>query len=220
MPDNDLARRLRSFGPIGIIAILVILAGNLLFVPFSAILVLIWAQVSETPWSDLGFVRPRSWPLAILGGIVLGAALKLLLKIIVMPLLGAPPVNPAYHYLAGNRSAILFALYMLIIGAGFGEETVFRGFLFERLGRLLGPSTAARIAIVVFTSILFGAAHYSVQGLAGTEQAVITGLTFGSIFMVTRSIWMPMIAHASFDLVAYAIIYFDLETKFAHLVFR
>jgi CAAX protease family protein len=220
MPSQDIAPRLRSFGPIAILAIVIILAGNILFAPLSAILVLVWAQESETPWNELGFVRPRSWPLAILGGIVLGAALKLFLKIIVMPLLGAPTVNSAYHYLAGNRAAIPFTLYMLIIGAGFGEETLYRGFMFERLGRLLGSSTSAKIGIVVFTSLVFGAPHYPVQGLAGAEQAVITGLVFGSIFMVTRSIAMLMIAHASFDLVAYAIIYFNLETRFAHLLFR
>jgi hypothetical protein len=52
---------LRRFGPIGILAILLILAGNLLFVPLSALLVLLWARLSETPWRDIGFVRPRSW---------------------------------------------------------------------------------------------------------------------------------------------------------------
>jgi membrane protease YdiL (CAAX protease family) len=73
---------------------------------------------------------------------------------------------------------------------------------------------------VLVTSILFGLAHYSEQGLAGVEQATIVGLVFGSIFAVTQRIWMLMIAHASFDLAAYAIIYWDLETAVATSIFK
>src|SRR5438270_248600 len=156
----------------------------------------------------------------IVGGIVFGVAFKFALKAIVMPLFGADPVNHAYHYLAGNRAAIPFALFALTVGAGFGEETVFRGFLFERLGKLFGSSIAAKTAIVAITSIWFGLAHYSVQGLAGTEQAIITGLTFGAIVAITGRIWMVMIAHAAFDLTAYAMIYWNVETPVAHFLFR
>ena len=149
-----------------------------------------------------------------------GVAFKFALKAIVMPLFGADPVNHAYHYLAGNRAAIPFALFALTVGAGFGEETVFRGFLFERLGKLFGSSIASKTAIVAITSIWFGLAHYSVQGLAGMEQAMITGLAFGAIVAITGRIWMAMIAHAAFDLTAYAMIYWNVETPVAHFLFR
>lgn len=52
------------------------------------------------------------------------------------------------------------------------------------------------------------------------EQATIVGLVFGTIFAVTGRIWMLMCAHAAFDLTAPAIIYWDLESDVAHLVFR
>jgi len=48
--NDRLAARLRRFGPLGILAILVILAGNVLLVPLSAVLVLLWAWRSRTPW--------------------------------------------------------------------------------------------------------------------------------------------------------------------------
>ena len=35
-------------------------------------------------------------------------------------------------------------LFAVIVGAGFGEETVFRGYLFERLGKLFGPGVAPK----------------------------------------------------------------------------
>jgi membrane protease YdiL (CAAX protease family) len=217
--DDRIASGLRGFGPLGIVSILVILAGDLILKPLSAVLVLSWARWSRTPWREIGYARPRSWIGALAVGLAFGSAFKLLMKTIVMPLLGAPPINSAYHYLAGNRAMIPAALFAMIVTAGFGEETVFRGYLFERLGKLFGSGVGARTAIVLLTAGLFGLGHYADQGLAGAEQATITGLVFGTIFAITGRIWMLMIAHAAFDLTAYAIIYWDLESDVAHLVF-
>jgi len=211
---------LRGFGTVGILWILAILSGNIVVVPLSAVLVLVWARLSETPFAAIGYVRPRSWPRTIVAGVVLGAVLKLLLKSVVMPLLGADPVNRAYHYVAGNPGALPFMLYAVIVGAGFGEETVFRGWMFERLRALLGHGRSVTVAIVLVTSALFAAAHYCTQGIAGSEQALITGLVFGSLYAMTGELPMIMIAHAAFDVVALALIYWDVETPVAHLIFR
>lgn len=218
--DDSLAASLRGFGPLGVLAFLVIILGNLVVVPLSAVLVLVWARRSRTPWREIGYVRPASWTRTLAGGLTFGIALKLLMKMIVMPLLGADPINQAYHYLAGNRAALPGMLFALIVGAGFGEETVFRGYMFERLGKLLGPGVGAQTSIVLLTASWFGLAHYPEQGLAGAEQGAIVGLVFGTIFAVTGRIGMLMCAHAAFDLTALAIIYWDLETYVAHLVFK
>ena len=224
-PDDRFAAGLRGFGPLGILAMAVILlSGNvfvapMVIVPLGALLVLLWVRLSGTTWRQIGYVRPRSWALTLAGGILLGVALKFLMKAIVMPLLGADPINHAYHFLAGNRALLPAAAYSMIVGAGFGEETIFRGYLFERFGKLFGPGVRARIAIVLLTSVWFGLAHYSDQGLAGAEQATINGLVFGTIMAKTGRIWMPMAAHAAFDLTALAMIYWNLEADVAHLVF-
>jgi membrane protease YdiL (CAAX protease family) len=219
-PGDRFAAGLRGFGPLGILAILVILAGNLIVAPLSAILVLVWAKGSRTPWREIGYVRPRSWVGNLAIGIAFGSAFKLLMKAIVMPLLGADPINQAYHYLAGNRAAVPGFLFAVIVGAGFGEETVFRGYMFERFGKLFGHGVGAKTLIVLLTSIWFGLLHYPFQGLAGAEQAMIVGLVFGTIFAITGRLWMLMCAHAAFDLTAYAMIYWNLESDVAHLVFK
>jgi len=218
--NDKFPARLRGFGPLGILAILVILGGNFIIAPLSAVLVLIWIKLSGTPWPEIGYVRPRSWTKTILIGIVFGVALKFTLKALVMPLFGAPPTNQAYGFVAGNRAAIPWMLYASIVMAGFGEETFYRGWMFERLAKLFGPSTGAKIAIVLITTILFASVHYPEQGLPGVEQACITGLVFGSIFVVTGRIFMLMIAHAAFDLTALWIIYYGFETQIAHLIFK
>ena len=218
--DDDFAARLRGFGPLGILSVLVILAGNFVLAPLSAVLVLVWARYSRTPWREIGYVRPRCWTCGLAIGVGFGIALKLAMKAIVMPLLGADPINQAYHYLVGNRAAIPGMLFVLIVGAGFGEETLFRGYMFERLGKVFGPGVGSKAAVVLITSVVFGLAHYSVQGLPGAQQGTIFGLVFGTIFAATGRLWMLMCAHASFDLTAYAIIFWDLETRVAHLVFK
>ena len=204
---------LRGFGPLGLAAILIILAGNFLFAPLSAVLVLLWAYASQTPWHELGFVRPKSWTRSIVIGAFFGAVFKLVMKAIVMPLLGAPAVNAHYHFLTGNTAALPGMIATLIIVAGFGEETLYRGYMFERLGKLVGSSRRAKIAIVLITTTLFAAAHYPDQGIPGVEQAVFTGLVFGGIFAVTGELFMLMVAHATFDLVALALIYWNVEAK-------
>src|SRR5215472_3521425 len=89
--------RLRGFGPAGLLAMVVI--------PFSgtaaigAILVLVWARLTLTPWRELGFVAPRSWARALAVGVSLGVAFKFVMKALVMPLFSADSVNHAYHYL-------------------------------------------------------------------------------------------------------------------------
>jgi Type II CAAX prenyl endopeptidase Rce1-like len=62
--------------------------------------------------------------------------------------------------------------------------------------------------------------HYSLQGVAGVEQATVVGLVFGTIFAITGRIFLLMCAHAAFDLTALAIIYWNLEPYVAHLVFK
>ncbi len=218
-PDDPFAASLRGFGPVGLLAILLVVLTSA-FKPLNAILVLVWTWRSHTPWREIGYVRPKSWLGTLAVGIIFGCAFKLLMKAIVMPLLGAPEINSAYHYVIGNRAALPGLMFTMIVGAGFGEETVFRGFLFERLGKLFGTGTGAKVSIVLLTSALFALGHYANLGLPGVEQAMITGLVFGTIFAITGQIWMVMCAHAAFDLAAVAIIYWNLEATVAHLMFK
>lgn len=215
---------LRGFGIAGIVAMLVILfTGNIpvnnIILPVGAILVLVWVKISNTPWRGIGYIRLKNISKTICIGIIFGVFLKFFMKAIVMPLLGADPVNQAYHYLSGNPSLIPTTLWAMLV-AGFAEETVFRGFMFERLRKLFGWSIYSKIFIILFTSILFGSAHYHNQGIPGVEQALVTGIVFGTVFAINNNIWLVMIAHSVFDLTAYAMIYWNKETDVAHLIFK
>jgi membrane protease YdiL (CAAX protease family) len=218
--QKNLAVQLRSFESLGLLGIAIILAGALVNGMVGATLVMLWVVLSKTPWREIGYVRPRNYAATIAGGVAFGAALKLLLKAVVMPLLGTDPINRAYHLLAHNSAPLPGFLLLVVVSAGWGEETFWRGYLFERLGHMFGSSVATKTTVVLLTAVLFGIAHYPGQGRGGVVQAIITGLTFGSIFAYTGRLVFVMIAHAAFDVAAVLIIYFDVEARIAHLVFR
>jgi membrane protease YdiL (CAAX protease family) len=188
--------------------------------PFGGIAVLLWTRWSGTPLAAIGYCAPRRPLLAIGAAIALGIGLKLVMKAIVLPLLSAPPTNAAYQGLVGNPALLPSLVFASIVAGGFGEETYWRGFLFERMGKLLGTGPAAILATISLTSLLFAAHHYFDQGLPGVEQAVFTGFVFGAMFLRMKTLWPVMAAHAAFDLTAVAIIYAGFEEPIAHLVFR
>ena len=82
----------------------------------------------------------------------------------------------------------------------------------------VGRDRAAHPALVEVCGRLGGDDLF--QGLPGAEQAAILGLVFGTIFAITGRIWMVMFAHAAFDVIAVLIIYWNLESYVAHLVFK
>lgn len=195
---------------------MILLVGNLA----GAALVLIWAVASGTPWRDLGFVRPRHGAIDLVIAFVAGVLFKILMKAVVMPLLGFGAINSTYHYLSGNTAGFLLTLLWVIVGGGFGEELIWRGFLFERLGTFLGPRANAKVIVVVVTSILFASAHYFDQGIPGAVQATMTGLVFGATYARMRTIWPVMVAHAAFDVAALVMIYWNLEEPISQLLFH
>src|SRR5258708_7892408 len=217
--STDTAQRLRQFGPLGVVAMLAIFASSLLGFIVTAILVFVWARYSNTPLRALGFRALRHPALTLFAGLALGIALKMALKSIAMPLLGAPAMNQTYHYVAGNAAALPWLIATVLISATFGEEVFFRGYLFERLGPLVGTSPTALFATVLVTSGLFALAHYHDQGLPVAGQALMTGLVLGGIYAWRKEIWLPMIVHAAYDLTAILIIYMDWEEAVARLIF-
>jgi CAAX protease family protein len=216
--DTQVRRRGWLVELVWILAIL--LAGNLL----GAALVFVWAWWSRTPLARLGFVRPnwtgssrvvRVVALGVFGGI----ALKLVVKALIMPALGLDAINHAYSYVTGNRSALWRMLLFVIVGGGIGEETIWRGFLFDRI-KTLRSGRVGQLPIVIGTSLAFAAAHYADQGAPGAVQAIVTGLTLGGIYALSGTIWTPMLVHAAYDVTALLIIYWNLESGLAGALFR
>ena len=96
------------------------------------------------------------------------------------------------HFLPRN-SEDLRAFFKLSFTAGCVEEILYRGFLLWYLG-LVMPLWAA----VVASSVLFALGH-SYQGVGGGIKTGLVGLAFGALYVLTGSIWLPILAHILLD---------------------
>jgi uncharacterized protein len=217
--SDPFAEQLRGLGPVGIAAVGVVLLAQVL-APLSGLLVLVWRWRSHTSWSQLGYVKWPRWGRGVALAVIAGAALKVFMKALVMPVVGAPATNSSYQYLSHNAGALPGMLATVVIIGGFSEETVFRGYLFERLRKFLGETTGAKALILLLTTFLFAAVHYPEQGIAGVEQALVTGLVLGAMFSLKGNLWSVMVTHVAFDVTAVMLIYWGVEASVAHLIFK
>ncbi|WP_405227149.1 CPBP family intramembrane glutamic endopeptidase [Lentisalinibacter sediminis] len=85
------------------------------------------------------------------------------------------------------------AFVALSITAGVVEETLFRGWLIWYLQAWM-PLTAA----VLVSSLLFGLAHVY-QGPAGIAKTGVMGLLLALLYLLSGSLWLPIVAHAMVD---------------------
>ncbi len=86
------------------------------------------------------------------------------------------------------------AFVALSVTAGIVEETVFRGWLLWYLQGWL-PLWAA----VVVSSALFGLAHLY-QGATGVAKTAVVGLAMALLYLLSGSLWLPILAHAMIDI--------------------
>jgi membrane protease YdiL (CAAX protease family) len=88
----------------------------------------------------------------------------------------------------------------LSITAGVVEEIVYRGFMLWYLAHFM-PLWAA----VLLSSVAFGLGH-SYQGLSGGVRTGLVGLVFAVLYVVSGSIWLPILGHALLDILQGAMI--------------
>ncbi len=112
----------------------------------------------------------------------------------------------------------LVRFYGLSITAGIVEEILWRGFLIWYLDQFMPLWGAALVS-----TIGFGLAH-AYQGLAHLPQITIVGAAFAGLYLLTGSIWLPVILHAAVDILqgrlAYDVIYRSTNGGTVNLIDR
>lgn len=174
---------------------------------------LIWLllRIRRESWSTIGWFRPRRPWLAIGIGVVAGVSMELLAVHFTTPRISAFfGVEPDYSELASVRGNAKLLLVFLVFSwtiAAVGEEICFRGFLMQRLARIFGGTSAAWVASLVLSSVLFGWGHTE-QGVAGWVQEGLSGLLLGILFLATgRNLVVPIVAHGVSNTLAFVLIY-------------
>jgi membrane protease YdiL (CAAX protease family) len=88
----------------------------------------------------------------------------------------------------------------LVLSASVGEEILYRGFLISYLAHYTGTTALGLCLAVALPAVLFGVCH-CYQGLHAVAKIALLATLFGAIFVVTGSLWIPMILHFLVDLI-------------------
>lgn len=118
-------------------------------------------------------------------------------------LFGRPQAASAVTQLPQDPWAFLLDIAVVTwLLIAFGEETVFRGFVLDRLLRLVGSSRAGTWIAIVLQAAWFGSLHAS-QGLSGMVMTGTIGLVFGWYYLekLRGNLWPLIIVHGSADTV-------------------
>ena len=169
--------------------------------------------VDQSVASLLGFRIPdagkalRAIPVVIGGGITL--FLVIVAQNVVLKLVGlAPesiPEQPVIELLRKDpRMEIAAAItFFAVIVAPFSEEILFRGTLYLPLRSKIGPVYAC-----IIVSVIFGAIHLYLWGFV---YLFVVGLIFVILAETTRSLLVPIAAHAVHNALMVAALFAGLD---------
>jgi membrane protease YdiL (CAAX protease family) len=135
---------------------------------------------------------------ALLGIAILPALFMLVVLVLVVINRFAPYLhnvlrNPMENMLRTRGNAMIFAVVVMV--AGGVREEVQRGFIAHRFGQYLG---GALWGVAVY-SVFFGFLHFE-QGYDAMIATGLLGFVWGLLYISRRSIVVPMVSHAAFNL--------------------
>jgi membrane protease YdiL (CAAX protease family) len=101
----------------------------------------------------------------------------------------------------------LRAFGWLSITAGVCEELLYRGYLIAYFGAIVSPWPAAGLAAGAF------ALAHAYQGAAGVLKTGVVGAVMGTLYLLSGSLWGPMLLHAMVDITSGRIAHCALHRK-------
>jgi membrane protease YdiL (CAAX protease family) len=161
--------------------------------------IFVWSWRNR-PWSELGFRFSFDAGLIIALVLALAGIGFLVLQIRQVTAAGQSDIE-LIHKQLGRLSVLiprnkneLIRFNILSITAGIVEETLWRGYLIWYLSLFMPVWVAA-----VISAAGFGIAH-AYQGIENLPRIVIVGGILAALFLLSGSLWLPMILHAATDL--------------------
>ena len=162
-------------------------------------------------WKSVGLRLYRGWGRTLAIGALCGAAIEALELFVTQPLL----VRLTHHWpdlsdfrgLRWNWKLLPVALLLTWTLAAFGEETVYRGYLMNRVADFFKSTRQAWIISLLVVNVVFGFAH-AYQGVTGVVENAIDGLLLGLIYLrCDRSLAVPIVAHGVTDSIDFLLIF-------------
>ena len=163
-------------------------------------LAIVFIKSRQEDLSDFGFRKATIK--ASLSTAVAIMALAIVLFLFVEPVLEARfgPIDvSAFAALEGNLPLTLTLFGAAMVGAAFGEEVVYRGFIMTRLAQILPSSKVGVILAIGLQALIFALAH-GYQGTTGMIEIGIVGVALGIAYYAGgRSLIPVVLAHATLD---------------------
>jgi len=154
--------------------------------------------------SLLGRIGWWSLGLGAIGGVLLYICVFYLTRLFWIRLSSLRSLMSYLHRLFKDFS--WFSIVIISVMAGVGEELLVRGVLQSYLISHFNP-----VIGIVLASLTFGLMHYLTKTYVMIAFAL--GLLFGLAYYISESMALVMVAHAVYDVVAFAII-----VKYPHLL--
>jgi CAAX protease family protein len=157
--------------------------------------------------ADIGLKRPASWVRTFMIGV--GLAAIVFIAMYVSEHAGFRRDLSKFKDVQGNFELTVLGVFYALIGAGFYEEFMFRGFLMQGLAMLFGASRGAWVVACVVQGALFGAAH-AYQNPLGILITGTLGVLMGVLVLALgRNLWPVIIGHGLFDASRFVLFYFE-----------
>jgi hypothetical protein len=155
--------------------------------------------------ADIGLKRPESWTRTLIIGVSL--ATIVFIAMYVSEKAGFRRDLSKFKDVQGNLELAVLAVFYALIGAGFYEEFMFRGFLMQGLAMFFGASRGAWIGACVVQGALFGLAH-AYQNPLGIAITGTLGVLLGLLVLASgRNLWPVIIGHGLFDASRFVLFY-------------
>jgi membrane protease YdiL (CAAX protease family) len=157
--------------------------------------------------ADIGLKEPENWWRTIMIGLV--AAAFVFAAMYISEKAGFRRDLSRFKDAKGNLELTVYGVFYALIGAGFYEEFMFRGFLMQGLAMLFGGNRVAWIVACVLQGAFFGAGH-AYQNPLGIAITGTLGFCLGLLVLASgRNLWPAIIGHGLFDAGRFVLFYFQ-----------
>lgn len=177
--------------------------GNSLFLWAIAVVVVMSWQFLGRPLSGLGFrwPEPGSWGPGLLISIVflIAYGLDVWSEVSSPEALARTRRHWRKHTPFMPENQYELRQFMLVaVSAAVCEEILFRGYFITYLLAVFGDSLMGKTLAVVIPTIIFALSHYY-QGWKAVGKIALLSLAFGLIFIITKSLFLPIMLHLVVD---------------------
>jgi membrane protease YdiL (CAAX protease family) len=159
--------------------------------------------------ADYGFRLPASVGTTVVTTLAIVAIAFVtfyVLDPILVPVFGSPDFQ-IFEPLEGNLPLYLTMLLMSWVGAAFGEEVIYRGFIQTRIALAAGDGNAGWWIGIILQATIFASLH-TYQGWTGVIEIFVFGIGVGWLYRRSgRSLLPVILGHGIIDTIAMTAFY-------------